>query len=211
MTARFGIDVDKKSFTTGTFIRLVVIVLGILIVPLQLLCEGVISEREQKLILKLQAKFNSDGECFKAGEWCSRLLYAPVMMMTPDNVNLIFYFLHLLFDSLLTFKTTLLTCVGLFWLSVLQMIFKSGRPFWDQSDITSYGHCKFDFASPSQTLYLWTFLGPYIIIMYLMKYNSDPSILLVTFFTVLLIGIILEVYFILYAYGQNYLFQMAIG
>ena len=148
-TARYGDVIDKKSYSTGSIMRLVVIILAILIVPMQLVCQGVISTEEQTLILNLQSHFAPDNVCVKRGEWCNTILTAPIWLMGTEHISLVFYFLHLCTDSLLTFKATILTGFGLYFLAMMQMIFKSGRPFWDNARITSYGHCKFDFASPT--------------------------------------------------------------
>ena len=86
------------------------------------------------------------------------------------------------------------------------MVFKSGRPFWDNSNITSYGHCKFDFASPAQTTFLWTFMGPYIIIMFFMKYTAKPRPVITVISWILWFAIMLDVYFTGYLLGEDYLF-----
>ena len=51
---RWGKVIDMKSYTPGPFIRLVALVIGILLVPLQLFCDGLIKEKERGLILNLQ-------------------------------------------------------------------------------------------------------------------------------------------------------------
>ena len=50
---RYGNVIDDKSYSTGTIFRALVIILGILIVPIELLCQGVVSDAEQTLILNL--------------------------------------------------------------------------------------------------------------------------------------------------------------
>ena len=86
-------------------------------------------------------------------------------------------------------------------MSFLQLLFKSGRPFWDNAEITAFGHCKFDFASPSTTTFTFTFIFPYLILNYFMKYNNKPNVvvngLLWTLFTL----IMFDVWFISYVDG----------
>ena len=86
------------------------------------------------------------------------------------------------------------------------MIFKSGRPFWDNEQITSFGHCTFDFSSPAQTTFMMTFLGPYIIIMFFMKYNSHPKVLINTILWVVWVLVMIDIYFTAYLLGQDYIF-----
>ena len=62
----------------------------------------------------------------------------------------IIYVLALVADSLLTFKTTLLTTLGIYMLGMTQIAFKDGRPFWDVAEISSFGHCRLDFGSPNE-------------------------------------------------------------
>lgn len=41
------------------------------------------------------------------------------------------YALLLLADSWLAYKTTLVTCLGIYMVTFTEMCFRSGRPFWD--------------------------------------------------------------------------------
>ena len=54
-------------------------------------------------------------------------------------------------------------------------------------------------------------MGPYIIIMYFLKYNANPKTFLNTILWIVWICIILDVYFVSYLLGQDYIFQMVIG
>ena len=54
---RFGRMIDPESYKTGSFLRIMTIIIAILVVPLQLFCEGLVVGWETPLILKLQAHF----------------------------------------------------------------------------------------------------------------------------------------------------------
>jgi hypothetical protein len=77
--------------------------------------------------------------------------------------------LYLTTDSLLAFKTAMITCIGYYILTFLKLLYKDTRPFWLSKDIFGY-NCKFDFGAPSYHLYTLVTFWAYNIIMYQMKY-----------------------------------------
>ena len=91
------------------------------------------------------------------------------------------------------------------------MSFKSGRPFWDVAEITSNGHCLYDFSGPSQTAYAMTFFWPYIIIMFLFKYYASPKRVLNWILIVLVLFVWIDVYIFTVANGLDYIYQLVIG
>ena len=105
------------------------------------------------------------------------------------------YVLVLVADSLLTFKTTILTTFGIYLMGVMQLAFKDGRPFWDVAGISSNGHCKLDFGSPNESAFVMTFFWPYVIIMYLFKYSPRPPVVLNLILIVFLLLVWVLVYF----------------
>lgn len=91
---------------------------------------------------------------------------------------------YLYADSLLAFKGSFVTCIGLYFLAFLNIIYKDGRPFWNNKDIVSNGHCRFDFSSPSETSFTAFFFLNYMLIMGRYKYAGEThrgvNILLIT-------------------------------
>jgi hypothetical protein len=83
-------------------------------------------------------------------------------------------FLYLTTDSLLAFKTAIITCFGYYILTFLKLMYKDARPFWLNNDITGYS-CRFDFGDPSYHLYTLTTFWLYNIIMYKMKYAEKVN------------------------------------
>jgi hypothetical protein len=88
-----------------------------------------------------------------------------------------FYF-YLATDSLIAFKSAIMTCFGLYIITFLKLLYKDGRPFWLSSDVKGY-ECVFDFAGPGYHLYIITFFWSYNIVMYCMKYSEKVNYTLV--------------------------------
>ena len=132
---------------------------------------------EQELVLHVQEDV-LPGYCTTKGQWCNFLLSSTHYVFNRQECMVVIYILVLVADSLLTFKTTILTTFGIYVMGVMQLAFKDGRPFWDVAGISSNGHCKLDFGSPNESSFLMTFFWPYVIIMYLFKYAPRPPIVL---------------------------------
>ena len=114
--------------------------------------------------------------------------------------------MHLVADSWLAYKATLVTCIGIYLLAFMQVSFKSGRPFWDVAEITSNGHCLYDFSRPSETAFTMTFFWPYVIIMFLFKYYSSPKKVLNWILLGLLLLVWIDVYIFTVVNGLDYLY-----
>ena len=50
---RWGKVIDMKSYTPGSTIRLMTLVIAIFIIPIQLFCDGLVRTREEDMILSL--------------------------------------------------------------------------------------------------------------------------------------------------------------
>jgi hypothetical protein len=113
----------------------------------------------------------------------------PLYLVRPQVTCLFMTFLYLATDSLIAFKSSILTCFGLYFITFLKLLYKDGRPFWLIDPIDGYD-CMFDFAGPGYHLYIITFFWTYNIIMYCMKYSSekvDRRILVGLFSTLILL------------------------
>lgn len=172
---RWGRVIDMSDYTPGSFLRLVTLIITILLIPLQLFCDGFVREKESNFIKELQ---DTDwlGKCQDHDSICSRIMSIP--NRTFCAVEIVIYVLCgliLLADSWLAYKTALVTCLGIYCMGFMQVTFKSGRPFWDIAEISSNGYCYFDFAGPSEGAFVMTFFWPYVIIMFLFKYYKSPN------------------------------------
>jgi len=115
--------------------------------------------------------------------------------------------LFLYSDSLLAYKSTILTCFGLFILSLLNILFKDPRPFWTSDLISENAHCFFDFGSPDTELFILTFFYSYIIIMYRFKFAPEyQSTALTAFLISLLLLCIAGAYFSGVVNGVTYIY-----
>ena len=98
----------------------------------------------------------------------------PLKLVRPDATMFIMEFLYLTTDSLLAFKTAIITCFGYYILTCLKLMYKDARPFWLSNDIVGYS-CRFDYGDPSYHLYTITTFWVYNIIMYQMKYAEKVN------------------------------------
>lgn len=117
---------------------------------------------------------------------------------------------YLTTDSLLAFKSALITSFGYFILTVLKLLYKDGRPFWLSNEVVGY-ICRFDFAGPSYHLYTLITFWAYNIIMYQMKYAAEVRRWLVylQFAIIALVGI--WVIFAGLYQGTTFLYQEFMG
>ena len=114
-------------------------------------------EKENNMIIYLQSKFsdsNASGFDF-------------LHFLTDVEFTLgVGVFMFLATDSLISFKTTLTYCFGLYIMVFLKMIYQSARPFWVAGKIEIFDkECMFDFASPSSHVFNLIFFWIYTIMM----------------------------------------------
>lgn len=98
----------------------------------------------------------------------------PLILVKPETTCLFMFLLYLTTDSLIAFKSSIMTCFGIFFITFLKLLYKDGRPFWINSDIIGY-QCSFDFAGPGYHLHNLTFFWAYNIVMYCMKYAENVN------------------------------------
>jgi len=206
---RFGKVIDTNSYMPGSFLRLVTLITIIVIIPLQLFCDGFVQSKEQTLIIHMQTGWIPCSDW--STEFCHVAIAIPHWVFRTKFVVFSCFALLLLADSWLAYKTTLVTCMGIVFISFLQMCFKSGRPFWDVQDITSNGHCVFDFGGPSESAFNMTFFWTYVIIMFLFKYYKNPNKIVNWIIIVVLLGFWVANYIFSVYNGMNYLYQLVLG
>ena len=138
-------------------------------------------------------------------------MWVPHALCQPESLIFMQFTLLLLADSWLAYKTTLVTSLGMYWVTFLQLAYKSGRPFWDVAEISSNGHCLFDFAGPSDIGFSMTFFWPYVQIMFLAKYYKKPSALVHIILLTLIIICWVDIYLYSVINGMNYIYQLFLG
>lgn len=71
------------------------------------------------------------------------------MLLLRVDATLLFMFLFYLgTDSLIAFKSAILSCFGIYIITFLKLLYKDGRPFWLSNPIEGLV-CAFDFSGPS--------------------------------------------------------------
>ena len=118
---------------------------------------------------------------------------------------------YLCADSLLAFKGSIVTAVGIYFMALLNLIYKDGRPFWNDSRISSYNHCIFSFASPSQNAFVAFFFNFYMLIMGRYKYAGETNKFVNAALITLIVILNLMVYMAGVINGSTYIYQSVIG
>ena len=118
--------------------------------------------------------------------------------------------LYLLTDSLIAFKSALLTCLGIYCITFLKLVYKDARPFWLNDDIDSY-NCAFDFAGPAQSLFTIGFFWVYNVIMHCLKYAERKRTgLVIALFSLIVVMGAWVIFAGLYS-GTIYIYQNVVG
>lgn len=100
-----------------------------------------------------------------------------VMQMSEMSVlRYVVYLLYLGGDSILATKTAILAFYGQFMLVLLRIAYKEPRPYWVNPQIQGK-LCEQDFEGPSDHLFIITFLGTYLNLIYLRMYAKEPHVI----------------------------------
>ena len=98
----------------------------------------------------------------------------PLFAMRPEVTCLFMFILFTATDSLIAFKSAILTSFGIYFITFLKLLYKDGRPFWLSAPIKGL-ICAFDFSGPAYHMFILTFFWCYNIIMYCMKYAESVN------------------------------------
>eukprot|EP00349_Pseudokeronopsis_sp_Brazil_P000047 CAMPEP_0202956488 /NCGR_PEP_ID=MMETSP1396-20130829/993_1 /ASSEMBLY_ACC=CAM_ASM_000872 /TAXON_ID= /ORGANISM="Pseudokeronopsis sp., Strain Brazil" /LENGTH=477 /DNA_ID=CAMNT_0049673519 /DNA_START=6 /DNA_END=1439 /DNA_ORIENTATION=- len=206
---RFGFNVSLDRYKTSSLLKIICIIVAIIIIPLEIFLESVLQSVENKLILQVQETFpfpTSDGE----NHGWEVFWKIPIYLAMENVCCLYMCFLFLCTDSLIAFKSALLTCFGFYFITFLKLVYKDGRPFWLSAEVQGL-LCEFDYGGPSYHLYVMCFFWVYNLIMYRMKYayevNKCVNSLCVVLISVLSAWIVLAGMYC----GVSYIYQNIIG
>ena len=147
----------------------------------------------------------------KKSGWCNIMISFPLTLFDPFYTPFLMVIWYLAGDSLLAFKGSIVTCIGLFWLAFLNIIYKDGRPFWNSAEIISFGYCKFGFSSPSVTAFVAFFFLTYTLIQVRYKYAAETSNVVNWILITLIVLLNLLTYFAGLLNGLTYLYQSIMG
>lgn len=134
----------------------------------------------------------------------------PIYLLLPETTCLFMCILFLCTDSLIAFKSAILTCFGIYFITFLKLLYKDGRPFWVLDPIEGL-ICSFDFGGPAYHLFIVSFFWVYNVIMYGMKYAERVNQLVVysLFFCIFLFAIYVIIAGLFT--GTIYIYQNVIG
>ena len=151
------------------FMRLLALLVGIFCIPMQLFFEGFVKKIEEHYIIMPLQEFLKANNCNEG--FCNGLISLTMYLFNTRITCLWMILLSLCTDSLLGFKSSLLTCFGIAMISVFNTFYKDGRPFWEYEEIDSFGHCVFSFGSPDINMFILTFFNGYNLLMYRFKFS----------------------------------------
>jgi hypothetical protein len=165
---RFGHQVKFDKYRTSNVIKIICITLAIIIIPLEIFVQNVLQDKEAIMIQSFQTHLDGSQSFMKV------FMNIPLVLVTPQVTVLFMILLYLATDSLIAFKSSLLTCFGIYIITFLKLLYKDGRPFWVENNIKGYS-CSFDFAGPSYHLFIMMFFWAYNLVMYCMKYAEEVN------------------------------------
>lgn len=134
---RFGFAVKFDKYKTSNLLKIVCIILAIIIIPLEIFLESVLQTSEDTLIAHVQEHFPDpfkDAEDTKISGW-NVFFQVPIYLVKVNMTCLFMCILFLSTDSLIAFKSAILTCFGVYIMTFLKLIYKDGRPFWLAANI----------------------------------------------------------------------------
>ena len=165
---------------------------------------------EDRWISQIQANImKNHPECLLG--FCNRFISFPEFVFSSIPQGFLMLSWYLVADSLLAFKGALVTAIGIFTVSFLNMIYKDGRPFWNSDQIQSYNHCVFSFASPSMNSFNAFFFCSYKYIMSRKKYAGETSTVVNYILIFFIVTINVMVYIAGVINGLTYLYQSIMG
>ena len=155
---RYGHVVGFDRYQISTKLAIFWAFLAIIIIPLELFLERLITSLEIPMIENLQKNLGENDTIQTFNE-------IPLYLVKPWASLFFMMLLYLTTDSLLAFKSALITSFGYYFLTVLKLLYKDGRPFWVSKEIIGY-RCRFDFGGPSYHLYTLVTFWTYNVVMY---------------------------------------------
>ena len=198
---RYGHKVRFNKYKISYLVKIICFVLAVIILPLEIVIRSWMMEQEDQAILDIQKSDSS-----------SLIKLAEVFRVLGDIkfIQGFSFFLYLFSDSLLGFKTALVTQFGIIIVNFLKLLYKVPRPFWVAENIIGR-KCVLDFAGPSDHVFLSVFFYTYVIIIFFSKYAEETSkALLACLVAVDVVVVFLIALSGLYV-GTTYVFQSFVG
>lgn len=204
---RYGKGIKYETYKVTNTLILITIIIGIFLIPLQLFFEGFMKNIEDPFIINVQAALPEN--CLVGV--CNTLLSFPDTLFDPFYTPLMMIVWYLCADSLIAFKGCLVTCIGMYMLAFLNIIYKDGRPFWNSQYIKSGNHCKFGFTSPSETSFVAFFFLTYMLVQVRYKYAAETNSTINALLVALVVLLNILTYVTGLINGLTYIYQNVMG
>lgn len=167
--ARYGTNVDQKKSLTNYYIKFLGLLVGLIIIPAEIVLRDQIFNSELSAIKSYQIivdELGQDAENFFTWfciifTWLGRYLF----------VKCAAAFLYLVADPVLGFKSAFTLYIASFLISILKLFYKVPRPYWVDEKVHGK-ECLMDFSGPSDNEFFMTFFYSYNIIMFLVLYSE---------------------------------------
>jgi len=205
---RYGknLRVDKCKATTTTLNF--VLICTIIMIPSQLFFQGFMKGVEDPLIIDLQAA--TTNTTWGNGGTMDNIITGIFFAFDPYFAGILQIIWFLLADSLLAFKGSMVSMAGIFSLTMLNLLYSDGRPYWNTTKIVP-NVCVFSFSSPCQETFSALFFPVYKIIMSRYKYTSETNSYVNALLIFLTVILNITIYFAGFKNGTNYIYQSFMG
>lgn len=154
---RYGVDLRLKTMKVSFLIKILAFTAAIIVIPAELLLRNITMHAERDMIIGFQ-------ETFSHHFW-QALAKVIIQLGEVMFVEGWAVFLYLFSDSLLGYKTSMVTFFGVFIIAIIKLIYQIPRPFWIFGDVEGKA-CTMDFSGPSDHAFLATFFYSYITLIY---------------------------------------------
>lgn len=198
---RYGVDPRMKTIRVSYYLKIFAFIAALIVIPGELILRNTLMDAERGFIKGFQDNLASGAVQFIA-KWITQL--GEVMFVEGWAV-----FLYLFSDSLLGFKTSMVTFFGVTMIAIVKLLYQIQRPFWIYSEIEGK-QWNFDFSGPSDHAFLATFFYSYVILIY-SKY-TDRYVNRIRAGLLLFNALVVALVMLSMSYlGNTFLFQGIVG
>ena len=203
--------IDKISLSSKSkiFLILRVLIFCLLCVyfPLETILYRKLQEMENRLVIsKVSAVISSS--TLNSGWFYYLSYFSNEILSGQESIIVYVGIIFMLFHPFIALKLVFITNVTHFFITVLQCLYQSHRPFWNNPN-NEIIFCPTNYGFPSGTFFLTTFFFLYMVItIRLMEKEKKLSILKKFIIFILYFGIITYSAFIVVINSLNYIYQL---
>jgi hypothetical protein len=116
--------ISQQKLNQENCYKIIQLITIILIIPLQMICQSLLMNSENRLIVYIQNNFMNR---FPTILQIFKFIFD---LGSTENTLVSQVFIFLAFDSLQAFKTTITYCFGVYIFMIFKLAFREPRPFW---------------------------------------------------------------------------------